>query len=106
MLLVWKKFVEQVDAPQLKSALSTREPKLNENWRIEYLLDNDVQLQRITLDLKPRLIGHLHRTLQNELIEIDSAVCMHRDIKGIGEPLRAHGQMVGRYRFASGGRLR
>ncbi len=71
LVSVWKQFVEQVDAPQLKSALGSREPVLKENWRIEYSLDNDLQLQRITMDLKPKLIGFLHRNLKNELIEID-----------------------------------
>ncbi len=71
LIRVWKQFVERVDAPQLKSALGSREPVLKENWRVEYSLDNDLQLQRITQDLKPKLIGFLHRNLKNELIEID-----------------------------------
>lgn len=79
LVSVWKKFVEQVDAPQLKSALGSREPVLKENWRIEYSLDNDLQLQRITLDLKPKLIGFLHRNLKNELIEIDFTVVVSND---------------------------
>lgn len=76
---VWKQFVEQVDAPQLKSALASRDPILNENWRIEYLLDNDLQLQRIIIELKPKLIGYLHRSLKNETIEIDFKVSVNTE---------------------------
>lgn len=74
-------FVENIDAPQLKSALSSREPKLNDQWRIEYYLDNELQLQRLTLDLKPKLLGHLRKTLSNDLIEIEFLILAHEDEK-------------------------
>ena len=70
----WKIFVEKIDAPQLKSALSSREPILKANWRIEYELDNEMQLQRLTNDLKPKLLGFLRRNFSNESIEIEFLV--------------------------------
>jgi len=78
---VWKVFVEKFEAPQLKSALSSREPKLLDQWHIEYVLDTELQLQRLTLDLKPKLLGHLRRELSNESIEIDFLISTHHDEK-------------------------
>ena len=66
----WKAFAEMVDAAQLKSALSVREPILLENFLVEYNLDNEVQRQRIVLDLKSKLLVHLHKALHNERIEV------------------------------------
>jgi hypothetical protein len=66
----WKDFVGRIDAPQLKSALSAREPLLTENWQVEYELDTELQLNRLTLDLKPKLLGHLRRMFKNDAIEI------------------------------------
>ncbi len=68
---VWKDFADQVDAAQLKSALSVREPELLDNFRVEYNLDNDVQQKRIVLDLKSKLLGHLQKLLNNDLITIE-----------------------------------
>ncbi len=70
----WKIFAETVDAAQLKSALSVREPFLLDNYCIEYNLDNEVQRQRIILDLKPKLISHLHEILKNDRISIEFKV--------------------------------
>ena len=78
---VWKVFVETFEAPQLKSALSSREPKLLDQWHIEYVLDTELQLQRLTLDLKPKLLGHLRRELSNESIEIDFLISTHHNEK-------------------------
>ena len=78
---VWKTFVERIDAPQLKSALASREPKLNDQWRVEYDLDNELQLQRLTLDLKPKLLGYLRRELKNESIDIDFSILTHAEFK-------------------------
>lgn len=79
LTVVWKKFVEKIDAPQLKSALSSREPKLNDQSHIEYYLDNELQLQRLTLDLKPKLLGHLRREFNNESIDINFLISSHSD---------------------------
>jgi len=73
--------VEKIDAPQLKSALSSREPKLNDNWSIEYDLDNEMQLQRLTLELKPKLLGYLRQEFKNESIEIAFLVSDVKDQK-------------------------
>ncbi len=67
----WKVFAGTVDAAQLKSALSVREPVLQENFCVVYNLDNEVQRQRITLDLKPKLLAYLHKTLKNDRISIE-----------------------------------
>ncbi len=67
----WKVFAETVDAAQLRSALSVREPMLNENFVVTYSLDNEVQRQRITLDVKPKLLAHLHKYLHNDQITVD-----------------------------------
>lgn len=71
---VWKEFAETVEAPQLKSALSVREPVLQDNFIIFYNLDNDVQSMRIVSDLKPRLLAHLHRVLHNGQITVEFVV--------------------------------
>lgn len=71
---VWKAFAEKVDAPQLRSALSVREPSLREDHIIEYNLDNEVQRQRITLDVKPKLLAYLHENLHNELLKVEFRV--------------------------------
>jgi hypothetical protein len=70
LLEEWRKFVENIDAPQLKSALSAREPLLTATWQIEYELDTELQYNRLTLDLKPKLLGHLRRKFKNDAIEI------------------------------------
>jgi len=75
----WKSFADSVEAGQLKSALSVREPVLLENFCVEYNLDNEVQKQRIILDLKPKLLAHLHRELHNELITIEFSVTENKD---------------------------
>lgn len=75
----WKLFAETIEAPQLKSALSVREPLLLENSRVEYHLDNEVQRQRIILDLKPKLLAHLHNTLHNELIDIEFKITENKE---------------------------
>ena len=67
----WNIFAGTVDAAQLKSALSVREPILHENSCIVYNLDNEVQRQRITLDLKPKLLAYLHKVLKNDRISIE-----------------------------------
>ena len=74
LLEVWKSFVSTVDAPQLKSALSAREPLLTKPWQIGYELDTELQLNRLTIDLKPKLLGFLRRELDNESIEITFSV--------------------------------
>jgi DNA polymerase-3 subunit gamma/tau len=56
-----------------------REPNLLENFSVEYSLDNEVQKQRIILDLKPKLLAHLHRELHNELISIEFNVTENKD---------------------------
>lgn len=78
---VWKLFVEKIDAPQLKSALSSREPTLGDQKRIEYFLDNELQLQRLTLDLKPKLLGHLRNEFGIESIEINFYISSTTDEK-------------------------
>jgi hypothetical protein len=79
LVRVWKKFVEKIDAPQLKSALSIKEPGLKDLWIVEYELDNELQLQRLTLDLKPKLLGYLRQHLKNELIDTIFTVSAHTD---------------------------
>jgi hypothetical protein len=74
LLDAWRSFVATIEAPQLKSALSAREPVLADKWQIEYELDTELQLNRLTLDLKPKLQGQLRRSLKNELIEIQFKV--------------------------------
>jgi DNA polymerase-3 subunit gamma/tau len=77
----WKIFVEDINAPQLKSALSIRLPQLHENWKILYELDNELQNQRITLELKPQLLGFLREQFRNELIEIEFNIIENIDFK-------------------------
>jgi len=71
LVKVWKEFAETVDAAQLKSALSVRDPVLNGELEIGYHLDNEVQNQRITMDLKPKLLAYLSRELHNEQISLE-----------------------------------
>jgi len=71
LTLAWKAFAGKVDAAQLKSALSVREPVLLDNFHVEYNLDNEVQRKRIVLDVKPKLLAYLHQALHNELIMVD-----------------------------------
>ena len=78
---VWKLFVEKIEAPQLKSALSSREPKLEDQKRVEYFLDNELQLQRLTLDLKPKLLGYLRNEFGIESIEINFHISSGTDEK-------------------------
>lgn len=67
----WKGFVEKIDdAPQLKSALGTREPILTNKWQVQYELDSGLQLDRLTLDIKPKLLGYLRSLFGNEAIEV------------------------------------
>jgi hypothetical protein len=71
LLEAWKIFVEKIDdAPQLKSALSTREPIVSGEWQIEYELDTELQLNRLALEIKPKLQGYLRNHFRNEAIEI------------------------------------
>jgi hypothetical protein len=71
LLDAWRDFVTTIDdAPQMKSALSAREPFLSGHWQIEYELDTELQLNRLTLDLKPKLTGFLRRHFQNEALDI------------------------------------
>jgi hypothetical protein len=78
LIEVWKDFVKKIDAPQLKSALSAREPSLGDNWQILYELDTELQFNRLTFDLKPKLLGYLRSRLNNEAIEIHFTIsdCM------------------------------
>jgi DNA polymerase-3 subunit gamma/tau len=78
---VWKIFVEDIDAPQLKSALSSRLPQLGDDWKIIYELDNELQNQRITLELKPQLLGFLRQNFRNEKIEIEFIITENKDFK-------------------------
>jgi len=73
--------VEDVDAPQLKSALSSRLPLLKEDWKIIYELDNELQDQRITLELKPQLLGFLRKRFKNENIQIEFIISEDKDFK-------------------------
>lgn len=74
LLEAWKIFVGKIVAPQLKSALSAREPSLTGAWQIEYELDTELQLNRLTLELKPKLLGYLRHQFRNEAIEIQFKV--------------------------------
>ena len=74
LIEAWKEFAETVEAAQLKSALSVREPFLIDNFKVGYNLDNEVQRQRITLDLKPKLLSFLNRTLHNDHLTIEFSV--------------------------------
>lgn len=78
---IWKIFVEDIDAPQLKSALSSRLPLLKEEWKIIYELDNELQNQRIILELKPQLLGFLRQHFENEKIEIEFIIVENEDYK-------------------------
>jgi len=71
LINAWKEFAEVVEAAQLKSALSVREPILTDNYVVTYSLDNEVQRQRITLDIKPKLLAHLHKVLHNDRISVE-----------------------------------
>jgi DNA polymerase-3 subunit gamma/tau len=79
LIEAWKKFAESVDAAQLRSALSVREPIFTEDFNIVYNLDNEVQRQRIILDLKPKLLAHLHAALHNEKITVEFNVTENRE---------------------------
>lgn len=70
LLGAWKYFVGKVDAPQLKSALSAREPVLTDQCHIEYELDTDIQFARLTNELKPELLEYLRQKFGNQSIEI------------------------------------
>ena len=75
LLASWKLFVDEIDgAPQLKSALGTREPSMTGKWQIEYELDTELQLNRLALDLKPKLQGFLRNYFGNDAIEIQFKV--------------------------------
>ena len=77
LLEAWKSFVDSIEAAQLKSALSAREPVLAEKWQVQYELDSELQLNRLTLDLKPKLLGFLRETFKNERIEIQFKVSVN-----------------------------
>ena len=70
LLEAWKFFIGRVDAPQLKSALSAREPVLTDQCHIEYELDTDLQFARLTNELKPELLEYLRQKFGNQSIEI------------------------------------
>jgi len=74
LIEAWKSFVSTIDAPQLKSALSARDPGLSGRWNVSYELDTELQYNRLTLDLKPKLLGYLRRKFGNEAIEINFTV--------------------------------
>ena len=64
------KFVAVMEIPQLKSALTAREPIITENGHLEFELDTELQFNRFTSDVKPKLVSFLRRELQNDSIEI------------------------------------
>ena len=66
----WMKFVAVMEIPQLKSALTAREPIITENGHLEFELDTELQFNRFTSDVKPKLVSFLRRELQNDSIEI------------------------------------
>ena len=71
LLEAWRSFVDKIDdSPQLKSALSTREPHILGEWKIEYELDTELQFNKLALDLKPKLQSYLRNHFRNEAIEI------------------------------------
>ena len=70
----WKEFAETVEAAQLNSALTVREPLLLENFNVSYNLDNELQSNGIVSDVKPKLLAYLHKVLQNELITVEFVV--------------------------------
>jgi len=75
LLVSWKLFVDGIeDAPQLKSALGTREPIMADRNKIEYELDTELQLNRLALDLKPKFQGYLRNYFGNDAIEIQFKV--------------------------------
>jgi DNA polymerase-3 subunit gamma/tau len=71
LIEAWKTFADSVEAAQLRSALSVRDPNITEDYNIVYNLDNELQRQRITLDLKPKLLAYLHTALHNEKITVE-----------------------------------
>ena len=82
LLEVWKIFVDKIDdAPQLKSALGTREPRISGEWQIEYDVDTDLQLNRLALDIKPKLQSYLRNHFGNEAIEVQFIVSASTDQK-------------------------
>jgi len=81
LLDAWMNFVSRIEAAQLKSALGTRVPLLNAGWQIEYELDSEVQLNWITIDLKPKLLSYLRGQLRNDTIEIQFKVSDGTDNK-------------------------
>lgn len=82
LLEVWKIFVDKIeDAPQLKSALATQEPRISGEWQIEYDVDTDLQLNRLALDIKPKLQSYLRNHFGSEAIEIQFKVSESTDQK-------------------------
>ena len=77
---VWKIFVDKIDdAPQLKSALGTREPCSSGEWQIEYEVDTELQQNRLALDIKPKIQSYLRSHFGNEAIEIQFKVSESTD---------------------------
>ena len=74
LLEAWKIFVEKIDAPQLKSVLSAREPGISGEWQIEYDVDTELQYNRLAQDIKPKLQAYLRHHFRNEAIEIQFKV--------------------------------
>lgn len=70
LLDAWKLFAGGIDSPHLRSALGAREPNLTDGWQIIYELDNELQLNQLILEVKPKLIGYLRRHFKNESIDI------------------------------------
>jgi hypothetical protein len=80
LIKVWKTFADNIDAPQLRVALSHREPVLKENFVVKYSLDNEQLIERIEHLLKPKLQGALRTNLHNSYIEINFVIASSTDV--------------------------
>lgn len=76
LMKVWKEYCQTVKEDERQSiyvSLTKREPILQENFNIQLLLDNDIQLQDLNLE-KPNLMEHLRSKLNNWSISLEGIV--------------------------------
>ncbi|MCK9618298.1 MAG: DNA polymerase III subunit gamma/tau [Lentimicrobiaceae bacterium] len=76
----WKTFADSIaeENPNFFATLTKKKPKLKENYCIELQIDNKIQEDEI-FQRKPELLGFLHKTLNNNKIQITILITKSED---------------------------
>ncbi|MCL3780904.1 hypothetical protein EMN47_10975 [Prolixibacteraceae bacterium JC049] len=73
LLEQWKKLEKMFSNQPLYLTMVAQEPQLKENFKVILPIENSIQ-EQLLWEIKPKIVGHLHRSLRNTKIEVEGVI--------------------------------